>query len=183
LVSRISGISETTITKAGSELNNGDKIDGKKRRSDSGRKFAASNYPDIKEKISKIVDGKTYGDPMQVLSYITESLKKIQPELEKESLFVGHVRIGKILGTMGYSKKANQKLLQIDEPHPDRNAQFEYINATAATFLKTGTPVISVDTKKKRNFKNDGSEYRPKKQVRNVLDHDFPIKELGEIAP
>jgi hypothetical protein len=83
-------------------------------------------YPHIEEKISKVVDGKTYGDPMRVLSYTTESLRKIQTELEKESIFVGHVTIGKILGAMSYSKQANQKLLQIDEPHPDRNAQFEY---------------------------------------------------------
>jgi hypothetical protein len=77
-------------------------------------------------------------------------------------------------------------MLQAGKPHPDRNAQFEYINATAAAFLKRGEPVISVDTKKKEkigNFKNDGSEYRPKKQPRKVLDHDFPLKELGKITP
>jgi hypothetical protein len=87
---------------------------------------------------------------------------------------------------MGYSKQANQKLLQVDEPHPDRNAQFGHINETAADYLRVGNPVISVDTKKKENignFKNNGSEYRPEKQPRKVLDHDFPIKELGKIAP
>jgi hypothetical protein len=90
-------MSGTTITKAGDELNNDDKIDGKTRRSGGGRKFVTSNYPDIEEKISKIVDGKTYGDPMRMLSYTIESLRKIQTELEKESIFLGHVRIGKIL--------------------------------------------------------------------------------------
>jgi hypothetical protein len=75
---------------------------------------------------------------------------------------------------MGYRKQINQKMLQVGEPHPNRNAQDEYINATAALFLETGDPVVSVDTKKKENignFKNNGSEYRSKKQPRNVLDH------------
>jgi hypothetical protein len=186
LVSRISGMSRTTITKAVDELNNDDKIDGKTRRSGGGAKYKEAYYPDVEEKIRRIIDGKTYGDPMRVLSHTTESLRKIQAELEKENIVVGHVTIGKILEAMGYSKQINQKLLQVDEPHPDRNAQFEHINETAAAFLKTGDPVISVDTKKKENignFKNDGSEYRPEKQPRKVLDHDFPIKELGKIAP
>ena len=146
VVSRISGMSRTTITKAVGELNNDVTIDGKTRRSGGGRKVVESHYPDIAKKIRTIIDGKTYGDPMRVLSYTTESLRKIQTELEKDSIFVGYVTIGKLLDAMGYSKQTNQKMLQIGEPHPDRNAQFEHINATAAAFLDTGDPVISVDT-------------------------------------
>jgi hypothetical protein len=186
LVSRISNMSRTTITKAVDELNNACTIDGKTRRSGAGRKYVESGYPDIEERIRKSIEGKTYGDPMRVLSYTTESLRKIQKELEKDSIFVGHVTIGKILVAMGYSKQVNQKLLQAGESHPDRNSQFEYINEKASTFLSEGEPVISVDTKKKEkigNFKNDGHEYRPQKRPRKVLDHDFPIEELGKIAP
>jgi len=186
LVSRISGMSRTTITKAVDELSNDDKIDGKTRRSGGGPKYKEAYHPDIEEKIRSIIDGKTYGDPMRVLSHTTESLRKIQAKLEEENIIVGYVTIGKILEAIGYSKQVNQKLLQVDEPHPDRNAQFEHINDTAARFLKEGNPVISVDTKKKENignFKSDGREYRPQKQPRKVLDHDFPIKELGKIAP
>jgi hypothetical protein len=186
LVSRITGVSRTTITKAIDELNSKSEIEGRTRRSGGGRKFVELDYPDIEERIRKIVDGKTYGNPMRVLSYTTESLRKIQAELENNNIIIGHVTIGKILDAMGYSKQVNRKMLQIGKPHPDRNAQFEHINATAAAFLKAGDPVISVDTKKKEkigNFKNDGSEYRPNKQPRKVLDHDFPIKELGKIAP
>ena len=186
LVSHVSGMSRTTITKAVAELNNNDRIDGKTRQSGGGRKCVETNYPGIEDSIRRIIDGKTYGDPMRVLSYTTESLRKIQVELEKDNIFVGHVTIGKILDAMDYSKQVNQKMLQVGEPNPNRNTQFEYINETAAAFLKAGTPVISVDTKKKEkigNFKNDGSEYRPRKQARKVLDHDFPIEELGKIAP
>jgi len=185
-VSRVSGMSRTTITKAVDELNRGEEIDGKTRRSGGGRKYTETYYPDIEEKIRRIIDGKTYGDPMRVLSYTTESLRKIQAELEKANISVGYVTIGKILDAMDYSKQINQKLMQIGEVHPDRNAQFEYINSTAANFLKAGEPVISVDTKKKEkigNFKNNGNEYRVKKQPRKVLDHDFPLEELGQIAP
>jgi hypothetical protein len=179
LVSRISGMSRTTITKAAGELNNNDKIDGKTRRSGGGRKYVESNYPGIEEKILKIIDGKTYGDPMRVLSYTTESLRKIQTELEKNRIHVGHVTIGKILGAMGYSKQINQKMLQAGEPHPDRNTQFEYINATAAAFLEARTPVISVDTKKKEhigNFKNTGR----KTSRERCLTMTFPLRNWGK---
>ena len=186
LVSHITGMSRTTITKAVNELTSEEEIDGKVRRSGGGRKYVESHYTGIDEEILMIIDGKTYGDPMRVLSYTVESLRKIQAELEKYDIFVGHVTIGKILDTIGYSKQANQKMLQVGEPSPDRKAQFEHINTTAASYLAAGDPVISVDTKKKENignYKNNGSEYRPTKQPRKVLDHDFPNEELGKIAP
>ena len=87
---------------------------------------------------------------------------------------------------MGYSRQQNQKMCQIGDQHPDRDAQFRYISETAEQFLKAGDPVISIDTKKKENignFKNNGSEYRPKGNPRQVLDHDFPLPELGKVAP
>jgi len=187
IVSRISGVSRTTITAGINEMRSGDFVEDTVRRSGGGRKSAEVKHPDIKEIIRKIIDGKTYGDPMRVLSYTTESLRKIASELlEKHGFSVSHVTVGDILDSMGYHKQANQKMLQKGKPHPDRNAQFEYINAVAAEYLKIGEPVISVDTKKKENignFKNPGQEYRTSKSPRKVLDHDFPIKELGKIAP
>jgi hypothetical protein len=187
VVSRISGVSRTTITAGMNEIRNGDSIEGAVRRSGGGRKPVEMKYPDIKETIHKIVDGKTYGDPMRVLSYTTESYRKIAAELLKRfGISVSYVTVGDILDSMGYSKQANQKMLQKGEPHPDRNAQFEYINAVALNYMEAGEPVISVDTKKKENvgnFKNNGQEYRLSKNPRKVLDHDFPIEELGKIAP
>jgi hypothetical protein len=82
--------------------------------------------------------------------------------------------------------QANKKMLQVGEPHPDRNEQFWYINELAKFFIFDGQPVISIDTKKKENignFKNNGKEWREIKDPREVLDHDFPIKELGKVAP
>ena len=186
LVSRISGMSRTTITKAVAELQHGAQMGDRIRRSGAGRNMVEDSYPDTEDAIRKIIDGKTYGDPMRLLSYTTESLRKIKLELEKSGIFIGHVTVGKILASMGYSKQANKKMLQVGKAHPDRNAQFEHINKTANDFLGAGEPVISVDTKKKEkigNFMNTGREYRPKGQPREVLDHDFPIEELGKITP
>jgi len=122
-----------------------------------------------------------------VLTWTTESLRSIQRKLaEKYNIKTSHVTVSAILESLGYSKQTNQKMLQVGEPHPDRNAQFEFINNKAKEFLEKGEPVISVDTKKKEdigNFKNPGLEYRQNKDPRKVLDHDFPIKELRKIAP
>jgi hypothetical protein len=99
---------------------------------------------------------------------------------------VSHDTIGNVLKEMGYSLQQNQKMLQTGQSHPDRNQQFEHINQTASEFLAQGQPVISVDTKKKEsigNFKNGGAEYRKKKEPLKVLNHDFPIKKLGKVAP
>ena len=185
-VSRITGVSRTTITKGIEELKNERAIDGKVRRSGGGPKRVEEKHPDVEGMIRAIVDGSTYGNPERVLSYTTESLRKIEAKLASQGITVSYKTVGKILDSMDYSRQANQKMLQVGEPHPDRNAQFEHINETAAKYLKAGDPVISVDAKKKENignFKNNGQEYRQKKDPRKVLDHDFPIEELGKIAP
>jgi len=185
-VSRISGASRTTITKGIEELKTSKKINGKVRKSGGGPKYTAEKYPDIDERIRKLVDGSTYGDPERVLSYTTESMRKIERELKKQGIKVSHVTVGEILSSMGYSKQSNQKMQQVGDPHPDRNVQFEHINTTASGYIEAGDPVISVDTKKRENignFKNNGQEYRKSGDPRKVLDHDFPIKELGKISP
>ena len=185
-VSRISGVSRTTITKGINELEAGKNAKGRVRNNGGGRNYVENKYPEIEKEIRKLIDGTTYGNPDRALSYTTESLRKIEKELNSKGIFVSYKTIGKILDSMDYSKQANKKMLQVGEPHPDRNAQFEHINATAEKYLAAGDPVISVDTKKKENignFKNNGQEYRNKKDPRKVLDHDFPIEELGKISP
>ena len=139
------------------------------------------------ECIQEILDGATYGNPQNVLSYTTLSLQKIRDTLaEKFGMGVSFRSISSILEKLGCSKQTNQKMLQNGIPHPNRNEQFEFISNKASGFLDKGLPVISVDTKKKENlgnFKNNGQEYRKEKNPRKVLDHDFPIPELGRAAP
>ena len=159
------------------------------RREGGGRKATTETYPNIIEAIEKIIDGNTYGDPSKELHWVssTLSLRKISNILETEySIAVSHVTISQLLTEMGYSKQVNQKMEQVGIPSPDRNEQFEFIDHTAHAYLENGEPVISVDTKKKENignFKNAGAEYRKAKDPRRVLDHDFPIPELGKVAP
>ena len=117
-VSRISGVSRTTITKGIDELKNIEKMSKKVRRSGGGRKSVEGKYPDIEERIREIIDGSTYGNPERILSYTTESMRKIESELKALGIKVSHKTIGKILGNIGYSKQANQKMLQTGEPHP-----------------------------------------------------------------
>jgi transposase len=183
---RLTGVSRNTIKRGISELQSGIKNNNKVRKSGGGPKYTEEKYPDIEDRIRMLIDGSTYGNPERVLSYTTESLRKIEMELKSQGIEVSHVTVGEILESMGYSKQANQKMLQVGEPHPDRNAQFEHINNTASRYIAVGDPVISVDTKKRENignFKNNGQEYRKNKDPRKVLDHDFPIKELGKITP
>jgi hypothetical protein len=185
-VIRLSGVSRNTIKRGIEELKSGDTFDGKVRKAGGGPKYVEYKYPDIEGRIRKLVDGSTYGNPERVLSYTTESMRKIESELKSQGINVSYKTIGKILDAMDYSRQANQKMLQVGEPHPDRNAQFEHINKTASGYLAAGDPVISVDTKKKENignFKNNGREYRENGDPRKVLDHDFPIEELGKISP
>lgn len=187
IVHEITGVSLNTITAGKKELGKKSKLKTESvRKKGGGPKYTEEKHPDICVKIERIIDGSTYGNPERVLSYTTESMRKIESELKNQGINVSHVTIGEILDSMGYSKQANQKMLQVGEPHPDRNAQFEHINSTAKEYLSAEDPVVSVDTKKKENignFKSNGQEYRQNKDPRKVLDHDFPLEELGKISP
>ena len=187
-VSRISGVSIPTIRQGIKEIQAGQAIEnGRVRKAGGGRKRVEDIYPEIMEKIKEIVDGNTYGSPEKVLSWTTLSLHDIQGLLfDKYRIKVSYRTIGNLLEKLGYSKQTNQKMLQVGTPNPNRNEQFEYINNKVKQFIDAGDPVISVDTKKKENigkFKNNGQEYRRKKDPRKVLDHDFPIPELGKVSP
>lgn len=188
VIHKVTGISMNTITAGKKELKgNREEQRGSVRKSGGGPKWTEEKYPDVKECVKAIVDGSTYGNPEKVLSWTTESLRSIQKELNKKyGINISYVTVGAILEDIGYSKQANQKMLQVGKPHPDRNAQFENISDKAKSFIEAHEPVISVDTKKKENignFKNPGKEYRSSKDPRRVLDHDFPIKELGKVSP
>ena len=166
----------------------GQKTDGRVRRPGGGRKSELEKNPQLYEKIEDIItrSGDTYGDPEKPLRWTTWSLRKIAKELLTYGITVSQNVVSRALDALGYSKQQNQKMYQVGEEHPDRDAQFRYINVTSDEFIRNGEPVISVDTKKKENignFKNNGSEYRPMNSPRKVLDHDFPLPELGKVAP
>ena len=185
---RITGLAINTIKAGQREVALGTaEGKGRTRKTGGGRKRVEVHDAGLHETIRKIVDDSTYGNPENPLSWTTESLRKIASTLESQhGIKINYCTVGRVLDELGYSKQANQKMLQIGEPHPDRNEQFEFISLTTRLFIANGEPVISVDTKKKENlgnFKNPGQEYRPAEDARKVLDHDFPLKELGKLAP
>lgn len=186
IVSRISGKARNTIVAGIKENKSGNGDTNRVRKTGGGRKAVKEKHPEIPEMIKRVVGDTTFGSPENPLSYTTKSTRKIKQLLNDQGYEIGHNVVGDILEGLGYSLQLNQKMLQIGEEHPDRNTQFEFINSKAREFLKAGLPVISIDAKKKENignFKNNGRVYRQGKDPIKVLDHDFPLKELGKVTP
>jgi transposase len=187
LMHEISGVSQTTIIRGKAELKKGKPEGGERiRKQGGGRKKTTEKYEGIKDEIERIVADTTYGNPENPLSWTTKSLRNLKACLKEKGYDVNHDTVGKMLKELGYSLQQNQKMLQLGEPHPDRDEQFRFINKKSLEFIRQGQPVISVDTKKKElvgNFISEGAEYSKKKSPTRVLDHDFPIKELGKVAP
>ena len=192
-ISALSGVHRNTIATGIKELtdqntNMPEEAEDKRRirAKGAGRKPITITQPGIKEALEKLVDPETYGDPTNPLRWTTKSLRNLQEELQKKGYTVGYDKVGDLLKELGYSLQQNQKMKQVGEESPDRDAQFKHINSTAKQYMSEGNPVISIDCKKKENignFKNNGAEYRPLKDPRAVLDHDFPLPELGKAAP
>ena len=166
--------------------NNLDDTSERVRLPGAGRKSATTLQPDIAKAVEDIVSNNTYGSPEKILLWTNLSLRDISEELQKQGFKASKDLVGRMLESLGYSKQVYQKHMQIGKEHPDRDEMFRRINLTIEEFCKNGNPVISTDTKKKEligNFKNNGAEYRKEKDSRKVLDHDFPIPELGKVAP
>ena len=159
---------------------------GRIRRPGGGRKPAVVLQPGLVDAVREILESSTIGDPMRVIYWTTLSLRKIQDILATKGYVVSHTLVARIVEDLGYSKQVNQKMIQLGTPQPDRDEQFKFINEKSNDFLAKGVPVISIDCKKKENignFKNNGAEYRPKKDPRKTYDHDWYLKHLGKVAP
>ena len=189
-VYRATGIVPSTIGKGISELR--ERQDGRDeteeqrrvRRPGGGRPRKTDEDPALLESLEQLVDPVTRGDPMSPLRWSCKSLRRLASELVELGYSVSYRTVGRLLKGMSYSLQANRKTLEGTQ-HPDRNAQFEYINAQTAKQLATGNPAISVDTKKKElvgNYRNGGREYQPQGRPDTVDVHDF-IGELGRANP
>jgi hypothetical protein len=135
--------------------------------------------------LEKLVEPVTRGDPESWLRWTSKSVRKLAEELERMGHVVSYPVVAELLHEMGYSLQANRKTKEGDS-HPDRNAQFEHINARVQQYMGLQQPVISVDTKKKElvgDFKNGGQDWRPHGKPEKVRVHDFLIPELGRAAP
>jgi len=187
IVSRATGVSRRAIRRGLMELREaaGPSPRGRIRRPGGGRKRARAKDPTLGRDLEQLVEPTTRGDPESPLRWTCKSVRQLAAELQRQGHQASHQLVSELLHELGYSLQANRKTLE-GTSHPDRNAQFEYINRQVRAFLRTGDPVISVDTKKKElvgNFKNGGREHRPTGDPERVLVHDFVIPELGRAIP
>ena len=185
-VSEVTGIARSTIGRGLEDLRSGMVLSGPRvRRRGGGSKQATETQPGLLEALNDLVQSSIRGDPEAVLLWVSKSQRHLSAALAKQGFIAGQKLVGRLLKRLGFSLQANHKTRE-GASHPDRNAQFEHINAEVKAFQAAGQPVISVDTKKKEpvgDFKNGGRELRPKGRPEPVRVHDFIIPELGKAVP
>jgi len=185
-VSRASGMSRSTIGIGMKELQSGTIVEKERiRKEGGGRKTLFETDASLEKGIDWIVSPVTRGDPESPLIWCSKSLRKIATALQSKGHKISHNAVGMLLKKQGYSLQANRKTHEGGK-HPDRNAQFEFINNQSKAYLKKGQPVISVDCKKKEligNFKNNGKEWELQKTPTDVNVYDFIDKKLGKAVP
>jgi hypothetical protein len=160
-------------------------LDSRLRKPGGGRKRCSDSDAGLLETLERLVEPATRGDPGSPLRWTCKSTAHLAEELGQMGHPVSPRTIGRMLNADGYSLQSNRKTKE-GASHPDRNAQFEWINATVKQFQERGQPVISVDTKKKEPvgpFKNGGREWRPVGDLEQVQVHDFMDKNLGKAIP
>ena len=189
LVSRISKVSRQTLQHGVKELDMAESSSveqGRCRKSGAGRKKVWEVCPKILDELADLVEAHTKGDPMRLLLWTNKSLRKLSSDLIKKGYTANKDTVGQMLKMLGYGLQADKKTLTVKPSHTDRDAQFEHINSETTKAVAEGNPVLSIDAKKKENignFKNNGKTYQIHKSPIEVLDHDFPIKELGKATP
>ena len=184
-VARAAGVSRPTVTAGVAELEAGEQPLGRARRVGGGRKPLAGTDPGLRPALLALVDPGSRGDPESPLRWTTLSTRNLAAELTRQGHPAGPDTVAKLLKEEHFSLQGNAKTAE-GARHPDRDAQFRYINGHAREHLDAGQPVISVDAKKKENvgsFKNGGREWRPKGSPEPVNVHDFKDKELGKVTP
>ena len=178
-VSKVSGLSRKAIINGKKELHDGTILNNAQndriRKKGGGRKSLEKKDPGLLEVLETLLEPVTRGHPESVLKWTCLSMRTLSNELKTKGYTISHTKLGELLKEMDFSLQSNSKRLEGSD-HPDRNGQFMYINDKAKQYIANGLPAISVDTKKKElvgQFKNQGKEYRPKKNPRKVNDHDF----------
>jgi hypothetical protein len=185
VVSDATGISLPTIRSGRRQLASGDYERERIRRAGAGRPALSVSQPGLKEALEQLVDPVSRGDPSSPLRWTCKSRAKLAAALTKAGWRVSSTSVGRLLHGLGYSLQSVRKSRE-GVSHPDRNAQFEHINATADDFAQRNQPVVSVDTKSKElvgDFKNNGREWQPAGRPEKTLVHDFPQDASGKAIP
>jgi Rhodopirellula transposase DDE domain len=183
--SRATQVARSTIGRGIKELRELGSSMGKVRRKGAGRPAVTAKDATLLADLERLLEPATMGDPMRPLRWVSKSHQKLATALWEMGHRVSASTIPKLLEQLEYRRHVNRKTKD-GSNHPDRDAQFEYINAKAREFQAAGQPVISVDTKKKEligEFRNPGSDYGPIGKPIEVDAHDFENKELGKVVP
>jgi len=183
-VSQITGLARSTIGRGLADLDAAAPR-GRVRRKGGGPKPLVERDRTLLTDLERLVEPATLGDPERPLLWVSKSYDKLAQALADLGHAVSPNSVRKLLIGLGFSRQVNRKTDE-GSRHPDRNAQFEHISAKVTAAQAAGQPVISVDTKKKElvgEFKNGGSDYRPKGDPRRVKVHDFEDKALGKVVP
>jgi hypothetical protein len=184
-VSSITGLARSTIGRGLRDLNAAPLAKGQVRREGGGPRPLTERDPALLGDLRRLVEPATLGDPVRPLLWVSKSRDKLASALTEMGHSISPNSVRRLLTEIGFSRQVNRKSHE-GANHPDRNAQFEYINATVVAARAAGEPVISVDTKKKElvgNYRNAGSDWRPKGDPERVKVHDFEDKTKGKVAP
>ena len=186
LVARATGISRSTIVRGMREINSGEPAEtGRVRRSGGGRKLATSTDPGLEGALEELVEPVSRGDPESPLRWTCKSTRMLAKELAVGGHPASDWLVRQILYDLGYSLQSNRKTIEGTQ-HPDRDAQFRFINDRVTHQLRRRHPAISVDTKKKElvgDFKNAGQQWRPRGLPESVRVHDFIDPAKGKAIP
>jgi len=183
-ISKLSGVCRASIAQGIEEVRQ-KKPTARIRKKGAGRKKASNKYPDLLHDIDEIISPHTMGNPCNPLIWSSKSARKVQTSLQEKGYQISHETVRSGMKILGYSLQSNRKTKEGGD-HPDRDAQFEHINALAKDFLSSGDPVISVDCKKKEligDYKNNGQEWTPVDIPTEVNVYDFIDKTNGKAAP
>ena len=188
-VAEATGLGERTVRRGCEQLREGQgAVESGVRRirkAGGGRKAVTERDPDVLGRLEALVEPSTRGDPMSPLRWTCKSTRKLAQALTDQGHGISHTKVAQLLEGLDYSLQSTRKNLE-GASHPDRDAQFRYINRCVKAFHRAGQPVISVDAKKKElvgPFANRGREYQVKGQPEPVRTHDFADKELGKVCP
>jgi len=184
-VSRACGLSRVTLTKGVRELEGAPLTPGRIRREGAGRHELTVNDPGVLDALDALVEPLTRGDPQSPLRWTCKSTRTLAVELSARRHPISHTKVDQLLRVSGYSLQSNRKTEEGGD-HPDRDAQFRYINRAVKRSLKAGEPVVSVDTKKKEligNYQNKGRQWRKINTADKVNGHDFPGPDIPRAYP
>ena len=184
-VALATGVARSTIGRGLKDLADPGSLSGEVRRPGGGCPTLIERDPTLLDDLRQLVEPATMGDPMRPLMWVSKSREKLAAALREMGHEITANSVPKLLEALKYRRQVNRKTLE-GSHNPDRNAQFEHINATVLATQAAGQPVISIDTKKKEligPYKNGGSDYRPAGCPDKVNVHDFIDKELGKAIP